>query len=159
MPHFTEDAVDEDALVGVVVRSCSGVANHAELWLRAAPDFRLQVSDVVTGGRSAAVRWTISGTLAVDALARTTRWADYREFLRVLDMSVMCLVPHGLISHCWDYWDAATLLSCGPRVCTPTTFLRSQEENRHRVKPGRSHPTMYRLFIGLADRPGRRPST
>jgi len=102
---FTADCVYEDVTFAAVQHGYAELAAFGRGFLAAVPDFTIELGPVLAEADRAAAEWTMHGTHTGDLpdLPATGRRFTTRGMsaFRTRD---------GRLSHCSDYWDAATWL-------------------------------------------------
>ena len=104
---FTPDGVRvEYALPGARLEGREAIAAHAEAYVRAVPDCRLEIRGAAEDGDLAVVEWTFRGTHTGDLPGLPAQGEEV-----ALDGVSVCAMAGGLIREERVYWDAATLLA------------------------------------------------
>jgi steroid delta-isomerase-like uncharacterized protein len=104
---FTPDGVRvEYALPGARLEGREAIAAHAEAYVRAVPDCRLEIRGAAEDGDLAVVEWTFRGTHTGDLPGLPAQGEEV-----ALDGVSVCAMEGGLIREERVYWDAATLLA------------------------------------------------
>jgi steroid delta-isomerase-like uncharacterized protein len=113
---FTPDGVRiEYALPGARLEGREAIAAHAQGYVRALPDCRLQIRGLQESadGGTVTVEWTFSGTHSGDLPGLPARGEEV-----VLQGVSVCVMEGDLIREERVYWDAAILLA-GAGVLDP----------------------------------------
>jgi steroid delta-isomerase-like uncharacterized protein len=104
---FTPDGVRvEFALPGARLEGREAIAAHAEAYMRAVPDCRLEIRAIAEHDGVAVVEWTLRGTHTGDLPGLPAQGEEV-----ALDGVSVCAMEGGLIREERVYWDAATLLA------------------------------------------------
>jgi len=104
---FASDGVRvEYALPGARLEGREAIAVHAEAYVRAVPDCRLEIRAATEHGEVAVVEWTFRGTHTGDLPGLPAQGEEV-----ALDGVSVCAMEGGLIREERVYWDAATLLA------------------------------------------------
>ena len=101
---FTEDAVFEDLAFGVQFDGHAGVGQFAAITFQGAPDFTIEVEDVVVDGDRAAATWIMRGTHQGDMPGFA---ADGKAF--EIRASSRIIMRDGKIQRMVDYWNPDSL--------------------------------------------------
>ena len=100
---FTEDGIYDDVPVGKISNGRLEREKHHRANVDMVPDHRLVDVSGFLAGTSAAVQWTMAGTLGRDETS------EFATASSVRGVSMLEL-REGSISRCTDYWDLATML-------------------------------------------------
>lgn len=104
---FAPDGVRvEYALPGARLEGREAIAAHAEAYVRAVPDCRLEVRGIAEDHDVAVVEWTFRGTHTGDLPGLPAQGEEI-----ALDGVSVCVMEGELIREERVYWDAATLLA------------------------------------------------
>jgi steroid delta-isomerase-like uncharacterized protein len=104
---FTPDGVRvEFALPGARLEGREAIAAHAEAYMRAVPDCRLEIRAIAEHDGVAVVEWTLRGTHTGDLPGLPAQGEEV-----ALDGVSVCAMEGRLIREERVYWDAATLLA------------------------------------------------
>jgi steroid delta-isomerase-like uncharacterized protein len=104
---FTPDGVRvEYALPGARLEGREAIAAHAEGYVRALPDCRLEIRAVAEHDDVAVIEWTFRGTHTGDLPGLPAQGEEV-----ALDGVSVCAMEGELIREERVYWDAATLLA------------------------------------------------
>ena len=104
---FVSDGVRvEVALPGARLEGREAIAAHAQAYVDAVPDCRLEVRRILPGGEWTTVEWTFRGTHRGDLPGLPARGEEVW-----LEGVSVCWMDGDLIREERVYWDAATLLA------------------------------------------------
>ena len=104
---FAPDGVRvEYAMPGARLEGRDAIAGHAQAYVDAVPDCRLDIRRVVEGDGHVTVEWTFRGTHTGDLPGLPARGEEV-----ALDGVSVCEMDGDLIREERVYWDAATLLA------------------------------------------------